>query len=86
MEAHSAQECRDWLRALFERFPGLRFEVEEVVIGGPPWALQTANRYAAVQDSRTLYRGAQFTRVRWGRIVEERVLPDTQALARIAPR
>jgi ketosteroid isomerase-like protein len=85
VELHSAQELRAWLRALFERFPGLRFDVAEVVVSGPPWSLRTATRYTAVRDGRVLYRGAQFTRVRWGRVVEEHVLPDTQAVARLAP-
>ena len=85
VELHSAQELRAWLRALFERFPGLRFDIAEVVVSGPPWSLRTATRYAAVRDGRVLYHGAQFTQIRWGRVVEEHVLPDTQAVARLAP-
>ncbi len=84
-ELHSADDLRAWLRRLFERFPGLRFEVEDVVVDGPPWSLHTATRYRAVQDGRTLYCGAQFTRVKWGRLAEEFIIPDTQAIARIAP-
>lgn len=84
-EIRSADELRAWLRALFERFPDLRFEVEDVVVDGPPWSLHTATRYRAVQNGQTLYRGAQFTRIRWGRLAEEIILPDTQALARLAP-
>jgi ketosteroid isomerase-like protein len=85
IDAHSAAEEREWLRALFVRFPRVRFEVDDVVIGGPPWAMRVATRYRAVQDGETLYRGAHFARMRGGRIVEEVVLPDTQAIARIAP-
>ena len=86
VEARSADEVRAWLRALFTRFPRLRFEVDEVVAGGPPWSLRIASRYRAVQDGETIYRGAQFAWVRNGRLVEEHVLPDTQAVARHAPR
>lgn len=85
VEAHSAKEERDWLQALFARFPRVRFEIDDVVIAGPPWAMRVATRYRAVQDGETLYRGAQFVRMRGGRIIEEIVLPDTQAIARIAP-
>ena len=84
-EISSADDLRAWLRRLFERFPGLRFEIEDIVVDGPPWAIHTATRYRAVQDGRTLYRGAQFTRIRWGRLAEEFIIPDTQAVARIAP-
>lgn len=80
-ELHSAEELKQWLRALFERFPGLRFAVEEVVTCGPPWSLHTATRYAATQDERVLWRGAQFTHIRMGRVVREVVLPDSQAIA-----
>lgn len=86
VEATSAAELRAWLHALFDRFPGLRFEVDEVVVDGPPWSLHTATRYTAVQDGRALYRGTQFTHIRWGKVVRENVLPDTQAVQRVAPR
>jgi ketosteroid isomerase-like protein len=86
IEATSADELRRWLHALFERFPGLTFEVHEVVVDGPPWSLHTATRYAAVQHGKTLYQGTQFTHIRWGKVVREHVLPDTQAVARLAPR
>jgi ketosteroid isomerase-like protein len=85
VELHSAEEMRSWLTKLFERFPGLRFEVLEVVVSGPPWSLHTATRYQATQDGRVLWRGAQFSWIRRGRVVEEHVLPDTQAVARLAP-
>ena len=86
VELTSADELRTWLHALFERFPGLGFEVHEVVVDGPPWSLHTATRYVAVQNGNTLYQGTQFTHIRWGKIVREHVLPDTQAVSRVAPR
>ena len=67
------------------RESGLRFDVLEVVACGPPWSIRTATRCAAVQNGRVLWRGAQFTHIRMGRVVEENVLPDTPALARVAP-
>ena len=85
-ETWSAEDLRAWLRALFERYPRIRFEVDELVVGGPPWSLRTATRYRTVQDGQTLYRGAHFAHIQRGRVVEEHVLPDTQVLAQIAPR
>jgi predicted ester cyclase len=84
-ELHSADELRAWLRRLFELLPDLRFVVDDVVVEGPPWSLHAATRYRAVQGERTLYQGAQFTRVKWGRLAEEFIVPDTQAVARVAP-
>jgi ketosteroid isomerase-like protein len=84
-EATSAREVRAWLEDLFARFPDLRFEVEELVVEGPPWSTRVATRYVAVRGGRTIYRGASFVRLAWGRLVEERVYPDTQAIAEIVP-
>jgi ketosteroid isomerase-like protein len=84
-EATSAEGVRTWLEVLFARFPDLRFEVEELVVDGPPWSTRVATRYVAVQGDRTIYRGATFMRLAWGRLVEESVYPDTQAIAEIAP-
>jgi hypothetical protein len=81
-DLHGAEAMRAWLRdELFRRLPGLRFEVEDVIIEGGPWSTRMATRYAATRNGELVYRGTQFTRVVWGKLVEERVLPDTKALA-----
>ncbi|OBB75675.1 nuclear transport factor 2 family protein [Mycobacterium sp. 852014-52144_SCH5372336] len=81
-ELHGAAAMRDWLRnELFRRLPGLRFEVEDILIEGGPWSTRMATRYAAKRNGELVYRGVQFTRIVWGKLVEERVLPDTSALS-----
>ncbi len=81
-DLHGADAMRAWLRdELFRRLPGLRFEVEDMIIEGGPWSTRIATRYAAKRDGHLVYRGTQFTRIAWGKLVEERVLPDTKALA-----
>lgn len=73
---------RAWLRdELFRRLPNLRFEVEDMIIEGGPWSTRIATRYAATRNGQVVYRGTNFGRVVWGKVVEERILPDTQALA-----
>jgi hypothetical protein len=75
VELHSADELRSWLRdRLFARYPRLRFEIDEVVIGGPPWLVRSATRYRAVQDGVVAYHGIQLTRIVWGKAVEERIV------------
>lgn len=86
IEADSAEQVRAWLRGeLFRRLPGLRFEALDVLVDGPPWAMRAAIRYRALDGDELAYRGTSFVRMSWGRIVEERVLPDTQAVAAFAP-
>lgn len=80
-DIHGAEAERAWLRELFRRLPNLRFEVEDMIIEGGPWSTRVATRYAATRNGEVVYRGINFVRVVWGKVVEERILPDTQALA-----
>ncbi|MDZ4234586.1 MAG: nuclear transport factor 2 family protein [Dietzia sp.] len=81
-ELHGADAMRNWLRTeLFGRLPGIRFEVEEILVEGGPWSTRMATRYVAKRDGKLVYRGVQFTRIAWGKLVEERVLPDPKALS-----
>jgi ketosteroid isomerase-like protein len=81
-DIYGADSVRAWLRnELFGRLPGLRFEVEDMIVEGNPRTTRIATRYAATRDGQLVYRGVQFTRIAWGRLVEECILPDTAALA-----
>jgi hypothetical protein len=80
-DLHGAEAERAWLRdELFRLLPNLRFEVEDMIIEGGPWSTRIATRYAATRNGNVVYRGTNFGRVVWGKVVEERILPDTQAL------
>ena len=79
----------DAVRALFAQmfalFPGLRLEPQTIVVGGPPWNTRVAVRFdvsATLADGeRYRNEGMQLLRLRWGRVVEERLYEDTQKLA-----
>jgi hypothetical protein len=73
-DLHGADALRGWLRDLFTRYPRLRFEPEEILVQGGPWSIRIATRYTATQDGQVVYRGAQFARVVWGKLAEERIL------------
>jgi hypothetical protein len=75
VELHSADELRSWLRdRLFARYPRLHFEIDDIVVCGPPWHVRGATRYRAVQDGEVAYSGIQLTRIRMGKVVEECVM------------
>jgi hypothetical protein len=81
-DLHGADAMRDWLRnELFRRLPRLRFDVEEMVVEGGPWSTRMATRYAVRRDGKLVYRGVQFTRIVWGKLVEEGILLDPKALS-----
>src|SRR5256885_752956 len=75
-----AIDCRDrdeaerWFARLFARFSDLRFEVEDVIVAGPPWDIRICTRYTtrATAGRRALVnRGVQVARLRWGRVAED---------------
>ncbi|MEP7187887.1 MAG: nuclear transport factor 2 family protein [Roseiflexaceae bacterium] len=81
----SVEAVRQWFQSLYRFFPGLRFEIHDVVVNGWPWNTVVATRFsiqASLRDGR-LYRnaGMQYARLRWGRIVEDHIYEDTQTLA-----
>jgi hypothetical protein len=81
-DLRGAETVRAWLRdELLGRLPNLRFVVEETLVEGGPWSTRIATRYHTEQDGRLVYRGVYFGRVVWGKVVEEVILPDTQALS-----
>jgi hypothetical protein len=51
-----------------------------MIIEGGPWSTRVATRYAATRNGQVVYRGTNFGRIVWGKVVEEQILPDTQAL------
>jgi ketosteroid isomerase-like protein len=73
-DLRGADALRGWLRDLFARYPRLRFEPEDMVVRGGPWSVRLATRYTATQDGDVVYRGAQFARIVWGKLVEEHIL------------
>ena len=89
---------REAVRGFFERtfrlFPDMHLQALTVVAGGPPWNTVASTRFAlrASLPGGETYRneGMQFLRLRWGKVVEDRLYEDTQllseALAHLAER
>jgi ketosteroid isomerase-like protein len=81
---HSREAMTGWFERLFELFPGIRFEIADVLVKGWPWR----TRAVVLVDVRTSVAGepyenevAQTIELRWGRITRIRTLEDTQKLA-----
>jgi ketosteroid isomerase-like protein len=77
---------REWFRRLFAIFPDLRLEPEVILVDGLPWNTVAATRFrvtATLPNGKPYTNsGMQFLRLRWGRIVEDRLYEDTHALSR----
>jgi ketosteroid isomerase-like protein len=76
---------RGWFERLFACFPDLEFRPHTIVVEGFPWNTSVATRFAvsATLPNGKPYsnEGMQFLRIRWGRVTEDRLYEDTQALA-----
>lgn len=81
----SKDEIKQWLRRFAHFQP--QFQIHDVIATGWPWNIRVAahftDRIGGVDDP-TPYvnEGMCLMRLRWGRIVEERVFLDTQAVAK----
>jgi hypothetical protein len=83
-DLHGKREIATWLRNLMHL--DLRWEIHDVVVHGPPWNTRLVTRYTArvVQPSGSAelaYEGVQYARLRWGRVLLDDILPDTEAVA-----
>ena len=75
---------RAWFQRLFSYFPGIQFTVHHVIVQGWPWNTLVATRLAiaAPRADGSVYQNEamQFLRLRWGKVVEDRLHEDTYKL------
>jgi ketosteroid isomerase-like protein len=73
-----------WFERLFRVFPDLGLHPDRIVVEGGPWNTRVATcfRVTATLPNGASYRneGMQFLNIRWGRVIEDRLVEDTQAL------
>ncbi len=83
-ERHGIDAVREVFQRMFDRFPDLRLEPKAIVVNGMPWNTVVAVRFvvsATVAGEPYRNEGMQFLRLRFGRVVEDRLYEDTQKLA-----
>lgn len=83
-EYHGREELRSFFGRLFEWFPDLTFEVDDLAVSGPPWRMKLWVRYhdTASRGGVTWQGwGTQYALVRWGKLEVDYIANDTQAVA-----
>ena len=82
-------DVRRWFERFLRLLPHPSFEIHRLVISGPPWR----QRLAAHVGIRSTVDGepyenqfAHFLTLRWGKVVDDLVLEDTQRWARACER
>ena len=80
---NTKDDIREWLRRLMAL--GLRWEIDDVVVSGPPWNTRLVTVFTVRLPQGGSYRGTQYARLRWGRVYLDEILPDTQAVRQHFP-
>jgi ketosteroid isomerase-like protein len=80
---------REWFERFSRLLPNPTFEIQRLVVSGPPWR----QRFASHVRIRSTVAGepyenqfAHFLTLRWGKVVDDLVLEDTQRWARACER
>jgi ketosteroid isomerase-like protein len=83
-EYHPKAAIVEWFARAWSLFR-MEFEVHDVVVSGPPWNIRVATRFTIRVETEDgavfLNRAMQYARIRWGKVREDRIYPDTQLVA-----
>jgi ketosteroid isomerase-like protein len=83
-ERRGAAAVAAWFDEMFRRFPGFVIRPVHVAVAGWPWRTTIATQFVVTAElpNGHPYRneGMQLLRLRWGRILEERLYEDTVVL------
>ncbi len=87
---HTRETVRQWFERVHRIFPGLHIEARNIFVSGLPWNAVVVTQFR-ISDrllDGTLYQnqGVQVARIRWGRVVEDHLIEDTQLLTTILER
>jgi ketosteroid isomerase-like protein len=93
-DLQGVEGAKHWFERVFRIFPGLQIEVHSIAVSGWPWNTMVVTQFAvsASLPGQRPYRnaGIQFLRLRWGKVVEDRLIEDTllprEALEYLAAR
>ncbi|PKN94525.1 MAG: polyketide cyclase [Chloroflexi bacterium HGW-Chloroflexi-6] len=84
-ELHSLDAVRLWFQRVLRIFPGLKFNVVQIVVSGWPWNTVVVSRLQvnAVLKNGQPYQNSliQIVRLRWGRVVDDYLLENIQKLS-----
>ena len=87
-QRHATHRGLDECRGFAQRFidEGIQFEIEDILVNGPPWHMRIALRvrdFAPGSDGNDQYnnRAVAFLEVRWGRLIRWEDYEDTERVA-----
>jgi ketosteroid isomerase-like protein len=82
-ERHRRESIEQWYGRLFHLLPDLRFDVDAVLVAGPPWRTVVAVQWRDhALGGRYRNRGVNVIRLRWGKVESVDIYCDTELMAR----
>jgi ketosteroid isomerase-like protein len=82
-------EVRRWFERFLRMLPEPRFEIQRLVVSGMPWKLRLASHVvirSRINGEAYENQFAHFLTLKWGKVVDDLVLEDTQMWARACER
>lgn len=87
---HTGGAYRLWFERLARLFPGLGFEIRNIIVNGWPWntvaAVEWVDRLTTRDGQPQQNVGVHIIRMRWTKVTEIRIYCDNQRLAAICER
>lgn len=83
-EFHQRTTVHQWFERVHRLFPGLTITSDHIIVSGWPWDIRAVTQFS-IQDTLPdgqLYenQGIQILRIRFGKIIEDHLIEDTQRL------
>jgi ketosteroid isomerase-like protein len=85
----SRADVRRWFERFLRMLPEPRFEIQRLVVSGTPWNLRLASHMvirSSINGEPYENQFAHFLQLRWGKVIDDLVLEDTQMWERACQR
>jgi ketosteroid isomerase-like protein len=88
-DLRTRHEVREWFSRFLRLLPDRTFEIQRLVVSGAPWKLRLASHVVirgTVNGEPYENQFAHFLVLRWGRVIDDLILEDTQTWAAACER
>lgn len=81
---HQRESVKRWFERLHRLFPGLTITPQHIIVSGLPLDIRSVTQFSVAEtlpDGQPYHNaGVQILRIKWGKIVEDHLVEDTDAL------
>lgn len=81
---HTLTSMRRWYERLYRLLPNIKFDLKKISVSGTPWntiaSVEWRETNSGTDGVRTYNEGVHVARLRWGRVTQLIICPDTAGL------